>query len=85
MVTASQSNYSRGMRIARGKVVGTQIVVEGDPLPEGSTVSIWVDEDGFELDPATLDDLAKADASITRGEGLTVEQLMERLRGIRAA
>lgn len=73
------------MRIARGKVVGSQIIVDGEPLPEGSTVSIWVDDDGFELEPATFDELAKADASIERGEGLTVEQLMERLRGIRAA
>ena len=77
--------YSLLMRIARGKVVGSQIIVDGEPLPEGSTVSIWVDDDGFDLEPATFDELAKADASIERGEGLTVEQLMERLRGIRAA
>jgi hypothetical protein len=73
------------MRIARGKVVDSKVVVEGDPLPEGSSVSIWVDEDGFEIDPASLDELSKADASIERGEGLTIEQLMERLRGNRAA
>jgi len=64
----------------------TPVIVDVEPLPEGSTVSIWVDEDGFELDPATLDDLAKADASIEQGEGLTLEQLIEpTLRGIRAA
>jgi hypothetical protein len=73
------------MRIARGRVVGSQVVVDGEPLPEGSTVTICVDDDGFELDPATLDELTEANATIERGGGVTLEQLMDRLRGIRAA
>jgi hypothetical protein len=78
--------YDASMRIARGKVVGKAVVVEGEPLPEGSHVMIWADdEDGFELDDASLDDLAEADASCERGEGISVEQLTERLAGIRSS
>jgi len=74
------------MRVARGKVVGNTVVIEGEPLPEGTTVTVWAEEaGGFELDENSLDDLAAADAACDRGEGLTVEQLIERLRKARAA
>jgi hypothetical protein len=67
-------------RVAHGRVLAGKIVVDGDPLPEGSQVSVWVeDADGFELDPESLKELSAADASIAKGEGLTVEQLMQRL------
>tara|TARA_B100000959_G_C14379071_1_gene377350 strand:- start:69 stop:278 length:210 start_codon:yes stop_codon:yes gene_type:complete len=33
------------MRIAKGKVVGGQVVVEGDPLNEGSTVTVLVSDE----------------------------------------
>ena len=46
------------MRITKGKVVDGQVIVEGDPLNEGSTVTILVsDETTFTLnaeDEATL-------------------------------
>lgn len=68
------------MRVARGKVIGKTVVVEGEPLPEGSYVTVWADEgDGFELDDESLDDLAEADAACERGEGISPEQLLERL------
>ncbi|MFZ5468029.1 MAG: hypothetical protein ACOZIN_01220 [Myxococcota bacterium] len=48
------------MRVARGKVVGSTVVVEGEPLPEGSHVTVWADdEEGFELDAESLDELAE--------------------------
>jgi hypothetical protein len=74
------------MRVATGKVVGNTVVVEGDPLPEGSAVTVWVDEPGgFELDDASIDELAEADAACARSEGLTVEELTQRLLKVRAA
>jgi hypothetical protein len=74
------------MKLARGKVVRGAVVLEGEPLPEGATVTVWLDDAGdFELDDASLDALAAADATCERGEGLTVEQLIERLRRVRAA
>ena len=33
------------MRIAKGKIVGGQVVVEGDPLNEGSTVTVLVSDE----------------------------------------
>ena len=74
------------MRVARGKVVGNTVVVEGEPLPEGSHVTVWVDDaEGFELDEKSLDELVEADAACERGESLTVtaEQLFERLARLR--
>lgn len=49
-------------------------------MPEGSHVTVWADEaEGFELDEESLDELAAADAACERGEGLSAEQLFERL------
>ena len=54
------------MRITKGKVVDGQIIVEGDPLNEGSTVTILVsDETTFTLnaedEAALLQAIAEAD------------------------
>ena len=73
------------MRITRGRVVGNTIVVEGEPLPEGTQVTVWAeDSEGFELDQQSLDELSEADATCARGEGLTVEQLTQRLARLQA-
>ncbi len=54
------------MRISKGKVVGGQVVVEGDPLDEGSTVTVLVsDEHTFTLnsedEAALIQAIAEAD------------------------
>lgn len=54
------------MRITQGKVVDGQVIVEGDPLNEGSTVTILVsDETTFTLhsedEVALLQAIAEAD------------------------
>ena len=54
------------MRIAKGKVVDGQVIVEGAPLNEGSTVTILVsDETTFtlhsEYEVALLQAIAEAD------------------------
>jgi hypothetical protein len=68
------------MRIVRGKVVGTTIVVEGDPLPDGSHVTVWADvAEGFELDEKSLAELVEADAACERGEATSAEPLLTSL------
>ncbi len=54
------------MRISKGKVVGGQVIVDGDPLDEGSTVTVLVsDEHTFTLnaedEAALLQAIAEAD------------------------
>lgn len=66
------------MRVITGKVVAGRIVVEGEPLEEGSTVTVLAPEqdETFVLDSqaetALLDAMAEAD----RGEVITGEQLL---------
>jgi plasmid stabilization system protein ParE len=68
------------MRITRGKVVGGQIVIEGEPLSEGSTVTVLVsDERTFTLsdqdEAALLDSIAEAD----KGDLLDAYDVLGRL------
>jgi hypothetical protein len=54
------------MRITKGKVIGGRIVVEGESLKEGSTVTILVPDDGSftlsdEDEAALLESIAEAD------------------------
>lgn len=54
------------MRITTGKVVGGQIVVEGEPLSEGATVTILIPDAGTftlseEDEEALLEAIAEAD------------------------
>lgn len=60
--------------------------MDGSPLPEGAEVTVELDEsEGFDLDEASLDALAEADAACARGEGLTLDALIERLKQADAA
>ncbi len=57
------------MRITKGKVVGGQIVVEGDPLDEGSTVTILVSDEGaFTLNSEDETALLQAISEADRGD-----------------
>ncbi|MCH7842039.1 MAG: hypothetical protein IH963_06485 [Chloroflexi bacterium] len=54
------------MRITKGKVVGGHVIVEGDPLDEGSTVTVLIsDERTFTLsaedEAALLQAISEAD------------------------
>ena len=54
------------MRITQGKVVGGHVIVEGEPLEEGSTVTVLItDEQSFRLSEddqsALLQAIAEAD------------------------
>jgi hypothetical protein len=57
------------MRITKGKVVGGQIIVEGDPLDEGSNVTILVSDEGaFTLNSEDETALLQAIAEADRGD-----------------
>ena len=54
------------MRITKGKVVGGHVIVEGEPLAEGSTVTVLVSDErsftlGEEDEAALLLAIAEAD------------------------
>jgi len=70
------------MRVATGIVVDGKIVVEGESLTEGSTVTVVLreDEEAFELTPQEEEELLESIAEIERGEFVSGEQLLERLR-----
>jgi len=68
------------MRITKGKVVGGQVVVEGDPLDEGSTVTVLVsDEDTFTLDAADEAALLQAIAEADRNDLVDSDDLIKKL------
>jgi hypothetical protein len=72
------------MQITVGTVVGGKIVVEGDPLPEGTVVTILARDadETFEV-PADLEaELLESIAEADRGETISAEELLERLRRI---
>ncbi len=68
------------MRITKGKVISGRVVVEGESLSEGATVTILVpDEHAFTLtaeeEAALLESIAEAD----QGGLLDAEDVLERL------
>ena len=72
------------MRITRGKVVGGQIVVEGEPLKEGSTVTIlFPEERTFQLNDADEAALLAAIAEADRGEALGADDVLSQFRNRR--
>ena len=70
------------MKVATGVVVEGKIVVEGEALAEGSTVTVVLrdDDEAFDLTPEEEEELLESIAQIERGEFVTGEQLLERLR-----
>jgi len=70
------------MQITTGKIVGGNIVVDGFPLVEGATVTVLTAEpdESFALSPQDEEELIAAMQEIDRGESVTAEKLLERLR-----
>ena len=70
------------MTFATGRVVGGQVVIDGEPLAEGSVVTVVAREDdetfevSFEEECALLEAVAQAD----RGQVVSWETLREQLR-----
>lgn len=61
-----------------------KVVVEGEALPEGAAVTILVreTEETFEVPPELEADLQESLAEADRGETISAEELIERLRRI---
>ena len=68
------------MRITKGTVVEGRIVVEGEPLSEGSSVTVLVaEEGGFTLGAEEEAALLAAMDEAGRGELLDAEDVLKRL------
>ena len=70
------------MQLATRTVVGGKVVVEGDPLPEGTVVTILAREadETFEVPPELEAELLESIAQADRGEAISADELIERLR-----
>lgn len=66
------------MRITSGRVVSGQIVVEGEPLPDGSVVTVLArdSDEGFALDRAAEAELLLSLAEADRGELIPAEEVL---------
>jgi hypothetical protein len=70
------------MKVATGIVVDGKVVLEGEPLAEGSIVTVVAreDDEGFDVSPEEEAALLAAIAEADRGELVSWEELRERLR-----
>jgi hypothetical protein len=70
------------MKVVTGKVIAGRIVVEGEPLEEGCTVTVIAPErdEAFVLDSEAEAALVAAIAEADRGQVITGEQLLSKLR-----
>ena len=70
------------MKVATGKVIGGKIVLEDEPLAEGSVVTVVAREDDetFEVSPEEEKALLAGIDQAERGEVISWKELRERLR-----
>jgi len=70
------------MKIATGKVVGGKVELEGDPLAEGSVVTVISAEDSetFDVSPDEERALQAAIAQADCGEVVSWDELKSKLR-----
>jgi hypothetical protein len=70
------------MRVTSGKVVSGQIVVEGEPLPDGAVVTVLAREadETFELDATAEAELLLSLAEADRGELIPAEDVLRIFR-----
>ena len=69
------------MKVATGRVVGGKIVLEGEPLAEGSVVTVVAreDDEAFDVSPEEERALLAAIAQAERGQVVSWEKLREHL------
>ena len=72
------------MRHATGTVIDGKVIVDGEQLPEGAIVTILAREadESFEVPPELEAELLESIAEADRGETITADELLERLRRI---
>lgn len=70
------------MMITSGRVVAGKIEVDGEPLPEGTVVTVLTREadETFELDAAAEAELLASLAEADRGETVPAEEVLRALR-----
>jgi len=70
------------MVITSGRVVAGKIVVDGDPFPEGTTVTVLAREgdESFLLDAAAEAELLESIAEGDRGDTVPADDVMRALR-----
>ena len=70
------------MRVTSGKVVSGHIEVEGEPLPDGSVVTVLAREmdESFELDASAEAELLLSLAEADRGELIPAEDVLRTFR-----
>lgn len=70
------------MKVATGTVVGGKIILEGEPLAEGSVVTVVARDDNeiFEVSPEDERALLEAIAQADLGHVVSWETLREQLR-----
>ncbi|HEY0372707.1 MAG TPA: hypothetical protein VGD79_11935 [Thermoanaerobaculia bacterium] len=70
------------MRVSSGKVVSGQVILEGEPLPDGSVVTVISREidESFTLDAAAEAELLVSLAEADRGELIPAEEVLRTFR-----
>ncbi len=70
------------MRVTSGKVVSGQIIVEGEPLPDGAVVTVLArdQDESFELDAVAEAELLLSLAEADRGELIPAEDVLRTFR-----
>ena len=69
------------MKIATGNVVDGKVVVDGEPLEEGASVTVLArdGEKGFTLSPEEEAELLLSIAEADRGETVSAEEVLAKL------
>ncbi len=70
------------MRITSGRVVAGKVEVEGEPLPEGSVVTVLARDadETFELDSRAEAELLESIAEAERGQTVSAEAVLRTLQ-----
>ena len=70
------------MKVATGKIVGGKVVLDGADFAEGATVTVLAreDDESFEASPELESALLQAIDEVQRGDAISGESLLARLR-----
>jgi hypothetical protein len=71
------------MRVTSGRVVAGKILIDGEPLPDGSLVTVLARDadETFELDAAAEKELLQSIAEADRGDTVPADHVLRALRG----
>lgn len=70
------------MKLANGTVEEGKVVIDGDPLPEGSVVTVIAPDSNetFTVPPDLESELKESLAQAARDEAIPIEEVIRRLR-----